>query len=80
MLGALGRQSRGKSLDSGGFAEMLGREGTKARGSMPEHGSIFASMLDLNRNGSVMDELGKMGMTVLGGILASRASHDTGRA
>jgi len=71
IMGALGRTQRQQNLDAGGLASLLGAEREQAVAATPELG-MLAGLLDSDNDGQIMDDLGKMGKSVLGGILGGR--------
>lgn len=71
IMGALGRTQRQQNLDAGGLAAMLGTEREQALAAAPELG-MLGSLLDSDNDGQIVDDLGKLGKSVLGGILGGR--------
>lgn len=60
VMGALGKMKKENNLDAGGLAGMLGQEKATLQQSSPALGGLMG-MLDADNDGSVMDDLVKMG-------------------
>ena len=60
VMGALGKAQREKGLDTGGLAGMLGGEQQRAADAEPGVMGMLTSLLDRDRDGSVMDDIGAM--------------------
>jgi hypothetical protein len=60
VMGALGKAQREKGLDTGGLAGMLGGEQQRATDAAPGVMGMLTSLLDRDRDGSVMDDIGGM--------------------
>ncbi len=60
VLGYLARHSREKNLDAGGIANLLRDEEVQLKAHSPELEGLLG-VLDLDHDGSVMDEVEKMG-------------------
>lgn len=71
IMGALGRTQREQQLDAGGLAAMLGTERDQALAAKPELG-MLAGLLDTDDDGQIMDDLGKLGTSVLGSFFGGR--------
>ena len=69
VMGYLGRQTQSQGLDAGSLASMLGQAATHARRQQREGASVLTSLLDRDGDGSIVDDLGQMGMGILGGLL-----------
>jgi hypothetical protein len=65
VMGALGRQKRQQNLDVGGLAGMLGAERQQIEASSPAAG-LLGQLLDQDGDGSVADDVAKLG----GGFLS----------
>lgn len=70
VMGALGKARAKNNLDAGGLGDMLQNERTQA-GASADLGGI-GKMLDRDGDGNFMDDLAKMGTSLLGGYLKSR--------
>lgn len=68
VMGYLGRQRREENLDAAGLAGLLGREQQVAQERSPEAVSMLTRLLDTDDDGSIMDEVAKMGTSLLGGL------------
>ncbi len=69
IMGALGKVKRNQGLDSGALSSIL----TSALGTRRQQGGgetidMISSFLDADGDGDVMDDLGKMGKGLLGGL------------
>jgi hypothetical protein len=60
VMGALGKAQREKGLDTGGLAGMLGGEQQRAADAAPGIMGMLGSLLDRDRDGSVLDDIGGM--------------------
>jgi hypothetical protein len=69
VMGYLGRKARTDGLSAGSLAAMLGHATTTARDNATQPASILTSLLDRDGDGSVADDLGNMGMGMLGRFL-----------
>lgn len=68
VLGYLGRQRRQQNLDASGLGDLLGREEQVARQRSPQAVSLLNQLLDADGDGSIMDEVGEMGSSLLGNL------------
>lgn len=68
VLGALGRTKRQQGLDASGIATMLAQEHDVARQKSPQAVDLLTQLLDADDDGSVMDDIAKMGSSLLGGL------------
>lgn len=66
LLGALAKQKRSNNLDAGALRDMLGGERATVERKVPQLGGL-ASLLDRDGDGSVADDVAKLG----GGLLKS---------
>lgn len=71
VMGALGRQKRQQGLDAGSLAGVLGAERQQMEQSNPAMG-MLGSLLDRDDDGSVVDDIAKMGKGLLGGLFGGR--------
>ena len=69
VLGALGKTQRAKGLDTAGMAKMVHNEGRAAQKQAPQAMDMLSSLLDSDGDGSVMDDIGKLGSSLLGSFL-----------
>lgn len=73
ILGALGKVRRQQDLDTGGLTDVLNRSNTQAQAQAPTGlGSILGGLLDQNKDGSVMDDLARMGGGALGDLFGKK--------
>ncbi len=72
VMGALGKAQRGRGLDSGGIGAMLGQEQRHIEKREPALGGLLGSLLDQDGDGSVVDDITKIGGSLLGGLLGGR--------
>ncbi len=70
VMGALGRESRQKSLDVGALTNMLAGERKMADSSASLGG--LASLLDADSDGQIADDVAKLGKGLLGKFLKGR--------
>ncbi|MEM6490960.1 MAG: DUF937 domain-containing protein [Pseudomonadota bacterium] len=70
VMGALGKQRREASVDEGGLADLLRGERARADNDMGLSG--LTRMLDMDGDGSVLDEITEIGGGLLGGLLGGR--------
>lgn len=68
VLGALGRAKKDGGLDAGGLASLLGREESVLKQSSSGGMDMLTRLLDSDDDGSVMDDLAKMGSSLLGSL------------
>jgi len=66
VMAYLGRKTRTDGLDAGGLASMLGHATASTRGDGSHPSSILTSLLDRDGDGSIADDIGGMGMGMLG--------------
>ena len=66
IMGVVGQQQKSSGLDLGGLAKVLMGGGQQKRGSKgSSSASVFEKLLDMDGDGSVMDDLLNMGMKFL---------------
>ena len=71
VLGALGRQKREAGLNSTGLSELLGQERRQMEQASPAAG-MLGKLLDQDGDGSVADDIAKMGTGLLGSLFRKR--------
>jgi hypothetical protein len=71
VMGALGRQKRDNRLNSGGLSELLGSERREMERASPAAG-MLGKLLDQDGDGSVADDIAKLGTGLLGGLFGKR--------
>ena len=72
VMGALGKAQRGRGLDSGNLGAMLGQEQRRIERREPGLGGMLGSLLDADGDGSMVDDITKIGGSLLGGLLGGR--------
>ena len=71
VMGALGKQKRQQNLSSSGLSELLGAERSQMERADPMTG-MLGQLLDQDGDGSVADDLGKLGSGLLGSLFRKR--------
>jgi len=66
VMAALGRAKRRDRLDPGGLSDVLARD--RQRADRAGAGGLASILLDQNRDGSVMDDVARIGSGVLGSL------------
>jgi hypothetical protein len=69
VMGYLAKQRRSQHLDAAGLSNMLTSEEMAVRQRAPEATDLFTKMLDADDDGSVMDDVGKLGSSLLNSFL-----------
>ena len=69
VMRVLGRTQRQKGLDAGGLSDFLTGERRQVEKRAPEIGGVLGSLLDTNNDGQVVDDVMKIGTSLLGGLL-----------
>lgn len=73
ILGALGKVTRQENLDTGGLTDVLNRSNTQAQAQAPSGlDSILGGLLDQDKDGSVMDDIARMGGGMLGDLFGKK--------
>ena len=67
VMGALGQQTRSQGLDVGGLAQLLMGEKQQADSALGSMGGL-EGLLDMNHDGSIMDDIVSIGSKLLGGL------------
>jgi hypothetical protein len=70
VMGALGQTKRQQKIDSGGLSGLLEQEVSRAGGGSQLGGLL--SLLDTDKDGSVIDDVAKIGSRLLGGFLGKK--------
>lgn len=68
VMGALGRAKRQQGLDANGLSGLLGQEEEIARQRSPQAVDMVARLLDSDSDGDVMDDVAKLGTSLLGSL------------
>ncbi len=71
VMGALGKARRGQG-GAGGLGAMLGQEQRRMERRDPGLGGMLGGLLDADGDGSVADDLAKIGGSLLGSLLGGR--------
>jgi hypothetical protein len=72
VMGMLGRTQRQQGLDAGGLSGYLTDERKRAQSRDPGAGDILGNLLDTDNDGQVIDDVVKLGTSLLGGLLGSK--------
>jgi len=65
IMGVVGQTQRSSGLDLGGLANILLGGGNKQQSAQRSSGSVFGKLLDMDGDGSMMDDLLNIGMKIL---------------
>jgi hypothetical protein len=71
VLAALGR-GRQASRPGGGLGDLLGGARASVQQQAPQGADFISQILDANQDGSVVDDVARLGMNVLGGLFGGR--------
>jgi hypothetical protein len=72
VMGALGKTKREKGLDIGSLTDLLRGEDETAKKAAPETESLLGSLLDSDGDGQVVDDIAKIGGSLLGSFFGKR--------
>jgi len=72
VMGALGKAQRSSNLDARSLSSMLGEERQQVTRKMPEGLDMLSSLLDRDGDGSITDDVAKMGGGLLKSLLGRR--------
>ena len=72
VMGALGKARKERNLDSTGIGDMLQRNTDRIQRREPAVGGILGSLLDQDGDGSIGDDVAKLGAGFLGRMLSGR--------
>ena len=70
VMGVLGRMKQSRGLDANRLPEVLQQSHEQGQREVPGHGGL----LDANHDGSVADDLLRMGSSALGGMFGGKKS------
>ncbi len=73
VLGYLGSRMRQQKLEPAQVSDQLQQESTRIEQSAPGMAGILGSLFDRNKDGSVVDDLGRMAPGILGGLLGRKS-------
>ena len=68
VMGALGKAKNQQGLDASGLSGLLGLEENIARQRSPQAADMLSRLLDSDGDGDVMDDVAKMGTSLLGSL------------
>ena len=72
LMGALGKSKRQGGLDAGALAGLLGAERSRAEQAAPASAGLLNQLLDADGDGQIVDDVGKIGMGLLGKLFGKR--------
>lgn len=72
IMGVIGNVLQKKKLNSTGVSKYLGREQRKIQKQAPQSTSFLTGLLDSNQDGQVIDDVGKIGISLLGEFLKNK--------
>ncbi len=72
IMGFVGNYLQKKKLNSTGVSNYLGREQKKIQKQAPQSSSFLSGLLDSNQDGQVIDDVGKIGISLLGEFLKNK--------
>jgi hypothetical protein len=72
VMGIIGQIQHKKKLNASGVSSYLGKEQKKIQKQAPQSASFLTGLLDSNQDGQVIDDVGKIGMTLLGEFLKNK--------
>ncbi len=73
VLGYLGSRMRQQKLEPAQIGTELQQESTRIAQNAPGMGGILGSLFDRNKDGSVVDDIGRMAPGILGGLLGRKS-------
>jgi hypothetical protein len=72
VMGMLGKEKKEQGLDAGALASLLTGELKQQRANQNPTMSMITRFLDANNDGSIVDDVAKMGMRLLGNMLKKK--------
>ncbi|MFY9610913.1 MAG: DUF937 domain-containing protein [Blastocatellia bacterium] len=60
VMGALGRTQQRRGFDAGSLSDFLGNQQQEAQASAPDMMGMLGNLLDSNKDGSVLDDVGRI--------------------
>jgi hypothetical protein len=73
ILGALGKTARTQGLDTGGLTDVLNNSHAQAQAQAPSGlGDVLGNLLDQDHDGSMVDDIARMGGGLLGGLFGKQ--------
>ncbi len=67
VMGALGQTQKQQGLDVSGLSDLLGNHQQAAQASSPDMMGMLGGLLDMNKDGNVMDDVGRIAGQLFGG-------------
>jgi len=67
VMGALGKTQKQQGLDVSGLSDLLGNHQQAAQASSPDMMGMLGGLLDMNKDGNVMDDVGRIAGQLFGG-------------
>jgi hypothetical protein len=67
VMGAVGQTQQQQGLDANGLASMLGNHQQAAQSSSPDMMGMLGGLLDMNKDGNVIDDVGRIAGQFFGG-------------
>lgn len=67
VMGALGQTQKQQGLDVSGLSDLLGNHQQAAQASSPDMMGVLGGLLDMNKDGNVMDDVGRIAGQLFGG-------------
>lgn len=72
VMGMLGRTKRQSGSDVNGLTQLLGMERQEAERKVPQSSNILSQLLDADGDGQITDDIGKVGMGLLGKLFGRK--------
>jgi hypothetical protein len=72
VMGMLGRAQRQQGFDAGSLSDFLTGERKRAQSRNPGAGDLLGNLLDTDNDGQVIDDVVKLGTSLLGGLLGGK--------
>lgn len=72
VMGMLGRTKKQSGLDVSALTGLLGMEKQEAERRVPQSADIFTQLLDADGDGQITDDVGKIGMGLLGKLFGRK--------
>lgn len=66
VMGALGKTQQQRGLDAGSLSDFLGSQQQQAQATAPDMMGMLGNLLDSNKDGSVMDDVGRIAGKIFG--------------
>jgi hypothetical protein len=72
VLGALGKQQQKANLDAGGLSTLLKGAVKQKSAVSPKHSGLISQILDQNNDGSIIDDVAKIGGNILSNLFSKK--------